>query len=272
MMVGHKKSEKVLLSFLNAIMQDAYKKTITSVKVLNPELLSDNIADKKYILDIYAQDNEGSYYNIELQVARQDFFLERMMSYGGRMVGNQLDRGEEYEELKSSFVISIVDFIMFPNDPDYHIFGNVRKMLPPYSEIFNKMCYHIIELPKLKGSPKKDDLLQKWLYFIENVHKEEDTMVQEISTEIEEIAEARRIYDDAHADLQTRLNALSREKFLWDQAMGKKMSYKKGLAEGEAKGKAEGLAITARNLKAEGFDNAKIAKITGLSVEEIEGI
>lgn len=53
-MVGHKKSEKVLLAFLNAIMQDAYNKTIASVKVLNPELLPENIADKKFVLDIYA--------------------------------------------------------------------------------------------------------------------------------------------------------------------------------------------------------------------------
>ena len=49
-------------------------------------------------------------------------------------------------------------------------------------------------------------------------------------------------------------------------AKGMAKGMEKGMAEGIAKAKAE----YAKKMKAEGFDNALIAKITGLSVEQIE--
>ena len=51
-------------------------------------------------------------------------------------------------------------------------------------------------------------------------------------------------------------------------------SYKEGVVEGEKigieKGKIEGKIEIARNLKAEGFSDAQIAKITGLTEQEIK--
>ena len=44
----------------------------------------------------------------------------------------------------------------------------------------------------------------------------------------------------------------------------------KGREEGMEKGRAEGIAKVVKNMKTEGFDNAVIAKVTKLSVAEIE--
>lgn len=95
-------------------------------------------------------------------------------------------------------------------------------------------------------------------------------MAQQIYSEVEEIQEAYRIYNDALADTETRLNALSREKFLRNQLSYKVEGYEKGLAEGEAKGKAEGKAEIARNLKRKGFSPTEISELTGFSHQELE--
>jgi predicted transposase/invertase (TIGR01784 family) len=53
-------------------------------------------------------------------------------------------------------------------------------------------------------------------------------------------------------------------------AKGMKKGMAKGMAKGIAKGISEARAEDARKMKAEGCDNAFIAKITGLSAEQIE--
>ena len=62
------------------------------------------------------------------------------------------------------------------------------------------------------------------------------------------------------------------EKFLKGEAKGRA----EGLAEGEKKGRAEGIkegvVKTAQNMKNEGLDVSLIAKMTGLSEEEINNL
>jgi flagellar biosynthesis/type III secretory pathway protein FliH len=53
-------------------------------------------------------------------------------------------------------------------------------------------------------------------------------------------------------------------------AKGRAEGVAKGRAEGIAKGMAKGIAKVVKNMKAEGFDNAVIAKVTKLSMAEIE--
>jgi len=64
------------------------------------------------------------------------------------------------------------------------------------------------------------------------------------------------------ADPVMREKVRARERFLIDQRLDR--------AEARAEGKAESKAETARAMKQEGFDSVLIAKITGLSLSEIE--
>ncbi len=56
------------------------------------------------------------------------------------------------------------------------------------------------------------------------------------------------------------------------KAEGKAEGIAEGIAEGKVEGKAEGKAEVALNLIAEGFDNARVSKFTGLSEEEVEAL
>ena len=59
------------------------------------------------------------------------------------------------------------------------------------------------------------------------------------------------------------------EKFLKGEAKGRAEGRAEGLAEGRAEGIKEGVVKTAQNMKREGLAVSLIAKMTGLSEEDI---
>lgn len=56
---GSKGNEKILMSFLNAVLALQEGERITSLKIENPELNPEYLGDKKSVLDIYAITEEG---------------------------------------------------------------------------------------------------------------------------------------------------------------------------------------------------------------------
>ena len=82
------------------------------------------------------------------------------------------------------------------------------------------------------------------------------------------MAEAVAVLKELSADERARMRAEAREKWLWDQATREHASEAKGRAEGKAEGKAE----VARSLLASKMPVADIAKFTGLSLAEVEGL
>ncbi len=95
-------------------------------------------------------------------------------------------------------------------------------------------------------------------------------MIEQIRKEVPEIDKAALAHERflAHHRAQHRIQAQQ----MWehDQTSALNSARRKGIAEGEALGLAKGKRELALNLKAEGFDPAKIARLTGLSVEEVE--
>ena len=78
----------------------------------------------------------------------------------------------------------------------------------------------------------------------------------------------------AYTDAEKRDLEWRHRRFLEDQQIYRDAARDEGIAigiaEGIAIGKAEADAEIVRNMKNEGFDNAMIAELTGLSLAEIE--
>ena len=68
--------------------------------------------------------------------------------------------------------------------------------------------------------------------------------------------------------LEEKMNELAREKM----EEGKKIGMAEGLREGHKEGLREGTLEIAKAMKADGFDNDRIAKLTRLTKEEIENL
>ncbi len=64
-------------------------------------------------LDIYAEDENHTHYNVEMQVRKKRSLGKRSRYYHSQMVMEYLESGEEYETIPDTFVIFVCDFDPF---------------------------------------------------------------------------------------------------------------------------------------------------------------
>ncbi|MEG0276001.1 MAG: PD-(D/E)XK nuclease family transposase [Coprobacillus sp.] len=115
---------------------------------------------KKLILDIVASDEEGRYYNIEMQVGsidENDFI--RFQCYSAKLLEKQEKKGEEYRQIKDiyQFIISdklIGDLNRYQHD--FHMYDHKHCVSLPYHKIHTR----IIQLPKIEEMLMSNDRVQ----------------------------------------------------------------------------------------------------------------
>ena len=64
-------------------------------------------------LDIYAEDENHTHYNVEMQVRKKKSLGKRSRYYHSQMVMEYLESGEDYETIPDTFVIFVCDFDPF---------------------------------------------------------------------------------------------------------------------------------------------------------------
>ena len=75
-------------------------------------------------LDIYAEDENHTHYNVEMQVKKKAALGKRSRYYHSQMVMEALESGEDYETLPDTFVIFICDFDPFDRKLYCYTFRN----------------------------------------------------------------------------------------------------------------------------------------------------
>ena len=78
-------------------------------------------------LDIYAEDENHTHYNVEMQVRKKKALGKRSRYYHSQMVMEALANGEDYETLPDTFVIFVCDFDSFEEHLYCYTFGNECK-------------------------------------------------------------------------------------------------------------------------------------------------
>ena len=163
---GSHQSEKILISFLNAIIYDG-EKIIDSLTIVNPFNPGQIISFKDTYLDVKAVLVDGSIVVIEMQVARMTAFNKRVAYNLAKAYANQLDKGEKYPLLNPAIAVTITDFILFKTTDDpinKFVFQEETKKL----ECLEKELRLIfVELPKFqKTLSELKGLTDKWIYFL----------------------------------------------------------------------------------------------------------
>ena len=75
-------------------------------------------------LDVYVEDNEQTVYNIEIQTTKKKYLSKRTRYYQGMIDLNIIDKGQDYGDLKKSFVIFICTYDPFGEDRYVYTFEN----------------------------------------------------------------------------------------------------------------------------------------------------
>ena len=92
---------------------------VISVEILNPIVLGEQIDNKDFIMDIRCLLNDNTIINLEMQVVNQRNWTDRSLSYLCRSFDN-LETGQDYVQTKSAVQIGILDFTLFPDNPEFY--------------------------------------------------------------------------------------------------------------------------------------------------------
>ena len=263
---AYKGNESVLKDFLEALL----KIEIKGIKITNPEIIPYEKGEKRGLLDIKAEINDGTMLDVEMQMKNERNTEERATEYMGKMISEQLQVGEDYQNLKKSIVIFITNYNFLKRN-SYHSVGRMKFDKTLKDEYVN-MGYekedevaskyievHYIELPKFKKKElSKFTKLDQWMcIFTQN---KEGIMLAE--KENKEIKRAINTLDFLSKDPKER----ERHNSIIMAEYNRLVSEHNFFEDGKKEGKIE----IAKKMLKEKVPIEMIEKFTELSKEEIE--
>jgi len=254
---------------------------IERFELRNPEMPPESLGDKFCRLDINMTVN-GQRVDLEIQVNDKGDYPERTLFYWAREYSTALVEGGKYQELPRVVIISIVAFTIW-GCQDYHSEYQPLEV-KRHTPLTDKQSLHFFELSKLPELELvgRDDELLLWLSLFKADTEEDLRRIEALEVPIME--QAIEAYRSITAAAEFREIERLRSKARHDEAqalyhaqlVGRQEGLREGHHEGRQEGRQEGLRegknAIALNLLREKIPRDIIAKATGLTLEEIEGL
>lgn len=250
----------ILAEFICSIM-DIPPGQLDEIEVLNPYIDKEGIGDKDFIVDLRIRLASGARLHVEMQSQNHTGFEDRVAAYNGRMFGAGLKKGQHYAKLLPVYSIIITDFILIPNTGRYHdLFMYTNQDGAVFT---NKQQIHLIQLPKVPDNPQTEK--QNWLRLLKAEREDEFDMLAEKSGVMQKaVLRIRELSADEKARQleEERVSAISLRETLIQQ----------GVEQGIERGIEQGQALVAKNLLADGMSAQVVARLSGLSEQQVLSI
>jgi len=271
-------NESVLKDFLEAIL----RKDIKEVTIKNPEIIPYEKHEKRGLLDIKAETDDGMVLDVEMQMKDKKDTEERGVQYLGNMITSQLQVGDDYTKLKKSIVIFITNYNFLKRN-SYHSVGKMKfdeTLEEEYVDMGYKeeeqiaskyIEFHYIELPKYKKKePSKFTKLDQWMCVFTQ-RKEEIMLAEKENKEIKKamntldfISEDPKERERHNSIIMAEYNRLTSEHNFFEAGV------EEGIEKGIEKGKEEERKEIAKKLLKIRIPIEQIIETTGLTKQEIE--
>ena len=196
---------------------------IVGTKLLPTSTTEEYLDGKLGILDVLIKLENGTQVGMEMQVAKYDYWTNRILFYLCRMFTGQIGKGDTYDKLKKCIHVSFLDFIHFENDYDFYRKITLRD--EKNSEYTDLLELHILELKKLPPEEQNENGLLKWTRFLNGKCRED---FEKMAEKDEYIDEAYELLKKMSADERKRLAYEAREKAVRDYNTQIKSSLERG--------------------------------------------
>lgn len=256
-----------LLKHLVAALLRIPLESIEQFEVRNPEMPPEIMGDKFCRLDINMIVN-GQRIDLEIQVANQGYYTERVMLYWAREFSTALPAGQSYDLLPRTLIISIIDFRLFDCE-EYHSFFQPLEV-NRHTLLSDKMGFHFFELRKLPEEIGDKDALLLWLSLFKAETEEDLEKIK--GMEVPAMEQAINAYYSITASPEFHEIERLREKARHDEAQALRHAEQQGIQQGMQQGMRQGKLETAQNLIKMGIPLHQVAAATGLAQTEIEGL
>lgn len=147
-------------------------------------------------LDVYAKDENGTHYDVEMQAVKKPAIEKRSRYYHSQMDMEFLLSGEEYDKLPNSYVIFICDFDPFGKKKYCYTFENV--CMEENELRLKDGCKSIFLSTKGENDEDVPKSLVKFLKFVkadleESTGDFQDEFVEELQKSIQHVKESREM-------------------------------------------------------------------------------
>ena len=197
-------------------------------------------------------------------------FIERSLYYWSGNYYNDLKAGENYQKVKRTIAINILDYELFEEGP-YHEIARLKR---DYQNkiLTEKMEMHFIQIPKFKKEKRGvRTKLEQWMQFISQTN---ERGIELAMKENKEIKKAKEEYEYLTGDAAERRLAFLRDKAIRDEKSIRQGGIEEGRKEGIEKGKKEGRQEKQKEIAKEllklGMKISDIQQATKLTKEEIQ--
>ncbi len=260
-------NEDLLKEFLEEIVGIKIKKIEIQKEV---ELNKSHTKEKVGRLDLRVKINENIIVIIEMQLEDKCKMNKRAMYYAGKIMGNSLEVGQTYNQIKDMYVISILNYNMLETE-EYNtdtviVDSKYRKYI-----VIDGIKFYFIELPKFREQVKVPKTkLEEWLTFIDYENME---MVNMAIAQNKLVEKAQKEYEYLTGDEATKRWQFLREKAILDERAAYINGKTKGKEEGKIVGRKEGKKIakieTAKAMLKDKVNIEIIEKYTDISQKEL---
>ena len=238
------KNEEVLRNLL-ATLLEIDEAEIESCHIENPIELGKEIEGKECILDVKLTLNNDKVINIELQVYKQTYWINRSLLYWARTYDN-LKSGQDYSMLLPAYHIGILDFTLFENYPKFMAQYQILDVEDGYL-YSDKLCIKVLDLTQLEKAKQKPETNKKLLKWA-SIFKAEPL------EELEQLASGEEVFENMvvtmkklSEDEKIRMQCEARE----DYERSLLTEYNAGKSEGIEQGIQQGIASERGNTEKE---------------------
>ena len=276
-------NKELLISFLNSLFDK--KEEVKDLTYLNGENLGNGYGDRRAIFDVYCENEQGETFIVEMQKAEQQFIKDRSVFYSTFPIQNQGKKGVWDFRLKGVYTVGILDFVFPDNEyPKDSLRHEVKLVDVDDKHVFyDKLTFLYLEMPKFtKKEEELETMYDKWLYVLHNLSRlmERPAALQEyVFKRLFDQAEIAKYSPEERQDYEDSLRVYRDMKNVLDTAelKGLKKGIKQGLEQGIKQGIEQGLEQgaleekrkTAKAMKVLGLPLETIARVTGMSAEDI---
>ena len=265
------------------LVSSLINRRVADAVVRNNELPPGDTGEKAERLDVNCRTDDGTQVDLEMQASRiQEDSGGGHKNLKGKSVyylcdlhSSQPSKGlRRYDRLAQTYQVTFCSYTVFPNLPDYLNTFSMRH--DTTGELLSDAIRVIyVELSKLGGILKKpiEEMsdLEKWAVFFQyaSIPAHRETVNKVIQSK-EALKMAGSLLMSVSKDEEERAKFRSRRMYQSDLESNLATAEDRGEKRGIKKGRQEGLFEVAGNLLKTSLPLDEIAKVTGLTIEEID--
>lgn len=268
---GTAPNKELLINFLNSLFDG--RKVIRDLSYSNNEHVGDLYSERRAIFDVYCENADGEKFIVEMQNASQTYFKDRSVFYSTFPIREQAPKKDVWDyQLSPVYTVALLNYDMKDAAFDEKELSHTVKLCDTATHcvFYDKLEFIYVEVAKFnKQESELVTLYDKWLYALKNLASLTErpaALRDKIFDRLFQLAEISKFTPLELRDYEDSLKTFRDLKNSLDTAK------EEGFNEGMEKGMEKGVLLTAKGMKSEGIPVSVIAKITGLSEEEINAI